>query len=110
MRHLLALLLLVSLATTLKAEAFDHYDPASLDASATAAMQAGDESTARILLERAVLLAPHDARLRRKLEQLKVRREGAVAPVEADAEEAASTGSRGNTRILPEPPPIWPAK
>jgi hypothetical protein len=112
MRHLLALLLLVSLAMTLKAEAFDHYDPTTLDASATAALQAGDESTARILLERAVLLAPHDGRLRRKLNQLKARQEGrvAVADADADAAEATSAGSRDNPRLLPEPPPIWPLK
>lgn len=102
-------MLLASLATTVGATAFDHYDPVALDESAAAAMHDGDWATARILLERAALLAPHDGRLQRKLQQLKALMEGTPAPADAEAE-AQPTGTRTGDRVLPEPPPIWNAK
>lgn len=45
----------------------DHYDPASLNDAAVAAWSKGERGTARILLERAAVLAPQDARIRGNL-------------------------------------------
>lgn len=50
---------------------FDYSDPVSLNELAIEKIREGDGATAALLLERAALLAPHDARIRRNLESLK---------------------------------------
>ena len=119
MRHLSAFVLLASLATTVDATEFDHYDPIALDESATAAMHEGDLTTARILLERAALLSPYDRRLQHKLQQLKARMDGTPAPTEAEPQATATatgtgagtgTGDSSANGVLAEPPAIWKAK
>lgn len=107
MRQFLALVLLASLAPTLEATAFDHYDPTALGESAAAYIRDGDWNTARILLERAARLAPHDHRVQRHLQQLKARMEGTPAPAEVGT---PPTEDRPDDRVLPEPPAIWNAK
>lgn len=107
MRQFLALVLLASLAPIMEATAFDHYDPVALDESAAAYMRDGDWNTARILLERAARLAPHDRRVQRHLQQIKARMEGAPAPAEVGT---PSAEDRPDTRVLPAPPAIWSAK
>lgn len=114
MRFLAAFALLACLTPPLDAAVFDHYDPIALNESAVAYMHDGDWDTARILLERAALLAPHDERIRRKLQELKAQMDGsphppstAVSPGKGDPERAP--GATGN-RLLHEPPAIWKAK
>lgn len=46
----------------------EHYDPAYLNEEALAALAAGDRGTARILLERAAVLAPRNVVVRENLE------------------------------------------
>ena len=73
---------------------FDHYDPVVLNEHALDRISKGEVGTAAILLERAVLLAPHDTRIRRNLETLR----------------ATQAGVRlGAPGISVAPPPLAPA-
>ncbi|MHB9118820.1 MAG: hypothetical protein ACYC2R_11180 [Burkholderiales bacterium] len=116
MRIVTTFALLAYLMPPLDAAAFDHYKPIALNESAAAYIRDGDLSTARILLERAVRLAPHDERILRNLRELTAQMEGtplanppkaSVLPAKVDAEKA-----RGQTasRALHEPPAIWKKK
>ncbi|MBC7573561.1 MAG: hypothetical protein H7244_04420 [Herminiimonas sp.] len=65
-------LLQAGCSTPQGAVAHEHYDPAYLNEEAVDALAAGDRGTARILLERAALLAPADALVTENLAALKV--------------------------------------
>lgn len=49
----------------------EHHDPAYLNEAAAAALSAGDRGTARILLERAAVLAPSNETIRNNLAALR---------------------------------------
>lgn len=108
-------MLLACLSFTPSASAFDHYNPVALNESAVERIRDGDLGTARILLERAARLAPHNERILRNLRELKAQMDGVALAdpakesglsVKADAERAQ--GKTGNS-VLPEPPAIWKA-
>lgn len=90
---------------------FDHYNPAALNERAVQDIRDGDTATALILLERAVLLAPHEAGIRRNLEMLKAWRDGQMPAGSDAATPAQTTASRvpDNGTTLP-PFPLWPKK
>lgn len=106
---LIAIACLASCAATADAPAprFDHYNPVLLNEQAVRKVREGDIATAAVLLERAVLIAPDDARIRRNLARLRAWQSGQpepVAPVEPATE---STG--GAIAELP-PFPLWHKK
>jgi Flp pilus assembly protein TadD len=55
---------------------YDHFNPVVLNEFALQKVRDGDVRSALILLERANLLAPHDARIRRNLDMLRAQRDG----------------------------------
>lgn len=55
---------------------YDHFNPVVLNEFALQKYRDGDARSALILLERANLLAPHDARIRRNLDMLRAQRDG----------------------------------
>ena len=73
---------------------FDHYDPVVLNEHALDKIGKGEVGTAAILLERAVLLAPHDTRIRRNLETLRATQAG------------VRLGSPGISEAPPPPAPL----
>jgi hypothetical protein len=88
LRRLISVLLLsiagpVMLAAEPQTTRLDHYNPVALNELALAKMAAGDTGTATILLERAVLLAPYDARIRRNLELLRASQDSKSAAMPA---------------------------
>ena len=84
----------------------DHYDPERLRQFATDKARAGETTTAWILLERAALLAPHDARVVQALAAVRAQRKGEPAPPE---EVPAPPGKPAPAvGIAPEPPSLWP--
>ncbi len=115
MRIVTTFTLLTCLILPRNAAAFDHYNPIALNESAAAYIRAGDLSTARILLERAVRLAPHDERILSNLRELNAQMEGtplADPPKGSVLPGKAGTGeAKGETdsRALHEPPGIWPS-
>jgi hypothetical protein len=84
--------------------AFDHYDPVLLNEFAIGSIRQGDLATAGILLERAARLAPHDARIRRNLLELRAYRSGTAAPPDAPS---PSVRQGSGPEIPAEPPPLW---
>lgn len=90
---------------------FDHYNPIALNERAMQDIREGDMATALILLERAVLLAPHEAGIRRNLDMLKAWRDGKM-PSGSDAMTSAPTAASrvpDSGTTLP-PFPLWPKK
>jgi hypothetical protein len=59
---------------------YDHANPYVLNEFALQKVRAGDIGTAVILLERAVLIAPYDARIQRNLDVLHTLQAGKTAP------------------------------
>lgn len=87
----------------------DHYDPVMLNEFAIAKIRMGDLTTARIMLERAVQLAPHDQRIRRNLQELQAYLTG-VPPALPAVQVAKPAVGKSEQPVLPEPPPIWPIR
>jgi hypothetical protein len=88
---------------------FDHYDPVSLNEMAMQKVREGDTGTAVLLLERAVLLAPHEGAIRRNLDLLKAWRDGKPLPEDASVAPAAANTSPADTGDAQLPPfPLWP--
>lgn len=56
-------------------ETFDHYHPGRLNQTAVERLRAGDAATARILLERAALLAPFEPSIAANLAELRAYRQ-----------------------------------
>lgn len=123
-RYPLAASLLVTVMAMADAAAqdLDHYNPVLLNEFALQKLRDGDVTTARILLERAALLAPEHAGIRSNLDILKASIAGEkLPPAGADAPNGLSSGmpgsqsgggSSGSTvsggAISPPPPfPLW---
>lgn len=114
--HLFALLLPAAFAAFTAAAGaqepparYDHYDPVSLNEMAMKKVREGDTGTAVLLLERAVLLAPHETAIRRNLDMLKAWRDGKPLPEDAPAAPAAATAASAGTGEARLPPfPLWP--
>jgi hypothetical protein len=109
LRRLIPVLLLsIAGPTVLAAEPqtarFDHYNPVALNELALAKIAAGDTGTAAILLERAVLLAPYDARIRRNLELLRASQTGKSAAMPAQPAPVPSV----STPTEPDDSPVQP--
>ena len=112
MRSTLPILLaaaLAALAAPAAARPFDPYDTAALVEHAREAMRDDDLATACVLLSRASVLAPHDARVALAWGDYASRQQGlpasekpAAIPAEAARVEAKP--------VAPEPPALWPAK
>lgn len=68
---------------------YDHFNPVVLNEFALQKYRDGDLRSALILLERANLLAPHDARIRRNLDILRAHRDGKPFVDTAAADTAA---------------------
>ncbi len=91
---------------------FDHYNPLLLNEHAVRKARDGDIGTALILLERAVQIAPYDARIRRNLESLRAWQAGKPMPdatpaaVPAIAAAAGAEQADGAEDALP-PFPLW---
>ncbi|HEY5800154.1 MAG TPA: hypothetical protein VIT92_08030 [Burkholderiaceae bacterium] len=116
----LMLLLAFCLPVWGQVKADDPYNPYALNEQAMQAVRDGKLGLARILLERAVVIAPHDARLRRNLDALRDHQEGraplvaagAAVTAAAPAADAAPPAAAGASRAgSGEPPvPLWPIK
>lgn len=93
---------------------FDHYDPVRLNEFALQKIREGDSDTATILLERAVMLAPHDARIRQNLETLSAWRSGGPTPsalAEASVTPALRQAPQSAATEEGLPPfPLWPKR
>ncbi|HJW25039.1 MAG TPA: hypothetical protein VJ576_09090 [Rhodocyclaceae bacterium] len=83
---------------------YDHYDPVALNEQAVRAARDGDETTALILLERAVRIFPQDRRIAANLETLRAWREGRPRPARPRPPPAPAARTEP-----PEPPALWPA-
>lgn len=93
---------------------FDHDDPAWLNEYALAQVRQGNLGTARIMLERAVRLAPYDARIGENLRILRAQIDGKYAPV-SDPNTPSPTKNVPQTTIQkttisPDIQPLWKAK
>lgn len=97
---------------------YDHFNPVVLNEFALQKYRDGDLRSALILLERAHLLAPHDARIRRNLGMLRAQRDGKPfvedAAVDTAAVDTAAVGTAAATQVsgvepLTELPigPLW---
>lgn len=82
---------------------YDHVDPAALNEHALLKVREGDTGTAALLLERALLLAPHDARIRHNRDALRAALAGRRLPP-LPAEDASPAS--GNVALPPFP--LWP--
>lgn len=60
----------LAFAQTINVLPYDHFDPVTLNEYAMAMLKAGDRTTALILLQRAVRLAPFDSRIAANLKVL----------------------------------------
>lgn len=92
---------------------FDHTNPVLLNERAVAKAREGDLTSAWILLERAVRLAPHDERIMRNLQELKAYRAGKVlGPIGQNAvpdPELQPPSAAEDKPVPPQPPAPWPA-
>jgi hypothetical protein len=95
---------------------FDHYNPLLLNEHAVRKARDGDIGTALILLERAVQIAPYDARIRSNLESLRAWQAGkpmpdatlAVTPAATPAIAAAAGAEQADGAEDALPPfPLW---
>ena len=93
---------------------FDHYDPAWLNEYALAQVRQGSLGTARIMLERAVRLAPYDVRFRENLRILRAQMDGKYAPVPdpnpASPNKNVPQTTVQKTTVSPDIPPVWESK
>lgn len=83
----------------------ERYDPSRLEAIAIERARAGHWGAARILIERAARLSPHDARIARHRDEIGARR--APEPVAAPAPAPAPAAPPKAIELAPEPPPPW---
>lgn len=81
----------------------DHHDPAYLNDAALAAWAKGERGTARILLERAAVIAPGDARVRHNLEVVN-QTDGRAGLWRVDRLPARGNGMRDPALTLPATP------
>jgi Flp pilus assembly protein TadD len=103
--------------TPTAAPALPHFDPTNpivLNEYAVQKALAGDISTAIILLKRALLIAPYDARIRRNLDVLRALQAGKSAQLPATIapppeESAPSQPGTGTDDGLPQVP-LWPSQ
>lgn len=116
-----SLLVIVMAMADAAAQDLDHYNPVLLNEFALQKLRDGDVRTARILLERAALLAPEHAGIRNNLDTLKASIAGEkLPPAGADAPNGLSSGMSGSQSggssgstvsggaISPPPPfPLW---
>lgn len=116
MRAILPLTLIViaclapcSVTADAAAPRVDHYNPILLNEQAVRKVREGDIATAAVLLERAVLIAPHDARIRRNLATLRAWQSGQPEPVAPVEPATASEPASGAIVELP-PFPLWHKK
>lgn len=92
---------------------FDPLNPAMLNEAAMQHIRDGDVGTAAILLERAVLLAPYDKRIRQNLQTLRAWQSGKPMPAAAgqkpEAPAAGTDKPTGDDAGGPAsmPVPIW---
>lgn len=102
---------------------YDHYHPERLNWQAVQKLREGDAKAAQVLLERAVLLAPHDKTLAGNLEEVRAFRQKPVAltlsvqPPPPAAASPPTTPSAslpvtppGQPVVEPGIPAIWPAR
>lgn len=107
---LLSLLLCISATATSGAPPATHLDPTSpvsLNEYALEKLATGDIGTAVLLLERAVLLAPYDVRLRRNLELVRAWQEGrpvSTLPPSASPPAPAIPAPASGDTVLPGAP------
>lgn len=111
---LTSLLLLVVAAATGAQEPpgrLDHYDPVSLNEMAMKKVREGDTGTAMLLLQRAVLLAPHESAIRRNLEMLQAWQAGQPLPSDAPPAPGATKALPVDAADASPPPfPLWPKR
>ena len=102
-------------------ETFDHFQPGKLNQSAIERLREGDSATARILLERAALLAPYEPSIANNLAEVRsyrelpvpivLRRPGKQGATIDRVEQAgpADAALPGTTKLAPLPA-LWPRK
>lgn len=116
MRYLLCVLLglanTMATADPMSSIAFDHYNPVLLNEQALGLARNGNTASARILLERALRIAPHDERIRHNLDNLRAWQttpnQTDIVVNEMDMEGQAATTAAGN--LLVSPPELWPLR
>lgn len=93
-------------------ETYDHYHPARLNQAAVERLREGDDATARILFERAALLAPHEPSIAGNLAELRAYRKEPLPVLRRGAEQAASADTvPAPDAISPAAlPALWPPK
>ncbi len=93
---------------------FDHYDPTWLNEYALIQVRKGNLRTARIMLERAVRLAPYDARIGENLRILRAQMDGKYArvpdPNTPSANKNVLQTTVQTTTVSPDIPPVWKSK
>jgi Flp pilus assembly protein TadD len=82
------------------AQRFDHTNPVHLNELALQKVKQGELGTAIILLERASLLAPHEARIQRNLQVLRAWQNGNRLDPRDDSRAAAVAGIQSPTNDL----------
>jgi Flp pilus assembly protein TadD len=103
----LALILCSACAST---PAPDPANPYQLNEEAARQVQAGRLDAAEILLERAVLIAPHEATIRTNRDALRDYRSGRVETV-APLPSASTANPAPRDKAAEEPElPLWPAR
>ncbi len=88
---------------------FDHYNPAWLNEYALIQVRQGNLRTARIMLERAVRLAPYDAKIGENLRILRAQMNGKYARVPEPNKNVPQTTVQKAT-VFPDIPPAWKSK
>jgi hypothetical protein len=89
---------------------YDHYDPVLLNEHAIRFHQQGDSGTARVLLHRALRLAPDNATVAYNLKLLEDNTASGTmrsAIPEADAGKLPVAATSEKTELPPEPPAPW---
>lgn len=104
------LCLLASLLLAACAAPGDHYHPLALNEAAMEHLAKGDVATARILLERAARIAPHDSRIIANRDALAALPGGATPQVRIGQSAAAAPAPAAVPLAVTPVPPIWPAK
>jgi hypothetical protein len=95
---------------------YDHYNPVVLNQYAVQKIREGDLSSARIMLERAHLLAPHETRIERNLRTLRQLQTAGqksyqlvILPVNAPGAQTSPEAAPSEAEVLP-PYPLWEIK
>jgi len=108
--YLLPILPLILCSACASAPGLDPTNPYELNEKAAHEVQAGRLGTAEILLERAMLTAPHDATIKRNRDAVRAYRAGR-SPTMGEIPSIMTGEPKGQGNTASEPSfPLWPIK